>query len=295
MNCGDFVQFIDFLNTTPISQYHIDNLEEYFSKEEMELTLLDNYKLHHVFENRFDALKSRSEDRFNIFYSLCNNHKHGQEIYNKTRDFIANNGFITKDEIDNILFDMPYDEMNKEARDGVKKFLKRNYSHPILQQQTVTTCKRCGYLVGDSTEKFKIHRFCQDSGIEKRILPAGTLIADDLAYKSIIRPNIFENEIREALDKNKIEYEIYPSLEKMGDIKIIVNENIYYLDAKCYEDVSELAKELESREHYKSRIIVVPERVYLAQYDILQPMGYLVHSIETLLRFLKEVRRNGKK
>ena len=294
INFDSIINFINYLNETTIAEMKVENIEKYIDNSNLNITLLDNNIVNEKLFEILDALRNRSETRFDRLYKFCQKHKLGQNIYTHTRLFISDYPIIHKDVFKNLkeaielkIF-MKVPTLSKEDRDFIFDYVKSNYKTVSFNKDKICTCERCRYLIGDDAESFKYHKQCQGYKIIYTEVTNNTLVAEASAYKNIVLPTRLEIEIKEALQNHGYKIELFPSLELEGDIKVFVNNKEILLDAKAYEMPTYLKQELDNKSHYKNRLIIVPSRVYSSMAD-LKVLGFKIHSIDTLLEYLQGV------
>ncbi|SHJ75398.1 hypothetical protein SAMN02745163_02515 [Clostridium cavendishii DSM 21758] len=290
----NILHFVNYLNETTISEMNVENIEKYINTSKLDITLLDNNIVNIKLFEILDTLNNRAETRFDKLYKFCQNHKYGQIIYTNTRLFISNYPIIHRNIFKNIkdgielklLSKLP--TISKKDRDFIFDYVKSNYKTINVTKDKIGICERCGYLIGNDSNSFKYHKQCQ--GYKTLYIEASNnlLVAEASAYKDIVLPTRLEIEIKDALDKHGYKYELFPSLELEGDIKVYINDTELFLDAKAYEIPAYLKEELDKKPHYKNRLIIVPSRVYNSMSD-LKAFGYKIYSIDTLLQYLKGV------
>lgn len=272
-NCT-LTDFIDKLCSLPVSEY-IEGVEE------IQETLLDEEcRLNEVWSKWhteiFDTPTKKQDERFDKFRGECfkiqsKDKAQGDEVYRATRKFIIENPILkNRQEMKFAFMDKKLDFSNKQI--GLD-YIKDCY-HMVSKDTCYLVCNECGY-VKELEGREIIHRLCNIPKFEEITLKRGTLIAKSIIYSSIIRPGKFEIKIFEALLEAGINARLFPDIEVDGDIEILVNNKLIYLDMKSYFRNTDLKKEIFNKhgylnDKYKNRWIIVPDEYYLDQKRDLQ-------------------------
>lgn len=156
-------------------------------------------------------------------------------------------------------------------------------------------CSNCNYIKNEEMSN-KYHYFCGDSSVvrysNKFKDKARRYIVKKEVYEFYTQPGLIERDTYEALKHSKYKVNLYPDIEKSGDIEVVLNNKSYYLDAKTTKDnVVDLSKELE-KVKYKNRIIVLPDNkyFYIKEFLLKENPDLKVFNIEDLLKYFGDIK-----
>ncbi|MBZ9684979.1 hypothetical protein G9F72_001215 [Clostridium estertheticum] len=298
--CNTLTDFVRLLTTEAVTKFGLQSDNRYFSADKLlTLTVLDEgYNLREEWKNFLLDFRQGGgyiEKRFQNLMRLCSNVAksggNGQAMYNLFRmDYLIVKPIAN-------FYDFEADVY------GVLKHLGNNFIGDFRKlfwdfyeknnfEKEYYICSNCKYKV---TEDIK-HIFCKNAKIEKIELKSGEYIIKEDVYKDYTLRGIVEKDMYNALIENGFEAYLYPSLEKEGDIKVVIYNKVYFLDGKSYTQTAKLVKDLKE-EKYNNRIIVVPDLNYKDQKEYiiqLQKDGELyfdgearVFNVTDLIKYFK--------
>lgn len=231
---------------------------------------------------------------------------YGQEIYNLIRmEFLIKKPIVTRDEFDKAiqkcLRPLVGGEANKIEyfKNKAKKLFDNFYEKLNTENPDILyICNNCNYIRYEDMPR-KYHYFCGNDTVTKYSAKfkdnSIRYIVKKEVYEFYTQPGLLERDIYETLKRYKYGVNLYPDIEKSGDIEVILNDRSYYIDAKTTKDnVVELAKELEKLK-YKNRIIVLTDNnyVYIKEFLTKENPNLKVFNIEELIEFLEKKQLKG--
>ncbi|MDX8359846.1 hypothetical protein [Cytobacillus sp. IB215316] len=257
---------------TPLSQWG----EGIFTKKDLndlkleDFCFLDDYGLtddcHYIYAER----KSRFEYQSSAVAKallFCRQYEHqldnAQQLYTKFRLFIQQHPRLTIKYLKGF--------MRKELQNNkLEDFLYGCYE-PITNPDYVP-CPRCDWTMKKITDS---HYRCLTKDCEEHFdvrSTLGSLIGDGAELRtkkavqlSTVISGLWEMELKTRLEKKGAIVQLYPNLERYGDLMIDFHGNSLFIDVKNYRSafdlLTELKKEIERNKYHPSytTIIAVPD------------------------------------
>lgn len=266
--CNTLPCFIRLLVTEPASKFGLQTENKYFNANRiLNLTILDEgYNLREEWKDFLIDFRQGGgfiEKRFQNLIKLCSkvikSGGDGQAMYNLFRmNYLIEKPIAKFTDFEEDVYRVLKFRTN-DFIDDFRKLFWDFYERNNLERE-YHICSNCKYKV---TEDIK-HVFCKSAKIEKIELKNGEYIIKEDVYNDYTLRGIVERDTYNALIKNNFDAYLYPSLEKEGDIKVIIYNKAYFIDVKSYTQTGNLAKDLKEEKYY-NRIIVVPDLNYKDQ------------------------------
>lgn len=273
--CNTLPDFIRLLVTESATKFGLQPENRYFNADKlMNLTVLDeDYNLREEWRDFLIDFRQGGgyiEKRFHNLIKLCSKVSKsggdGQGMYNLFRmNYLIEKPIAKFTDFEEDVYRVLKFRTNDFIEDFRKLFW--DFYEKNNCEREYYICSNCKYKV---TEDIK-HIFCKGAKVEKIELKNGEYIIKEDVYNDYTLRGIVERDTYNALIKNKFDAYLYPSLEKEGDIKVVIYNKVYFIDGKSYTQTANLVKDLKD-EKYNSRIIVVPDLNYKDQKEYIMQL-----------------------
>ena len=271
--CTHLSDFLEKLTVINGEDFNIDNSLGILNEELLKLSILNfDYEIREewirfIFKTNSESI---SEKRFKKLIKLCKeiNEVEGNNlglrcyIYFRM-DTLIRRPILTINEFRNGLAECLLDKFTKYLERFIELFkefyvIESNFNE--LNYDKSKICSNCNYFFSQLDE----HTFCKCNKFTHKELSMGIYVLKREVYKDYTKPGLIERDAFDTLKKEGFTVELYPNIEKDGDLKVILgNENIY-IDCKSSKSAENLWEEIK-KEKYMERIILVPDLYYLEQ------------------------------
>ena len=224
---------------------------------------------------------------------------YAQKLYNLIRmDFLISSPITTKAKfnksVERVLGVAGCESgKNKYFKDKAKKLFDKFYVEVTAKKENLYICNTCNYLKSERLSS-RLHYFCVNEAVERfnDVHTASSVyyVVKSDVYEYYTQPGLLEKTIYDVLVANGFRVELYPGIEKFGDIKVCVNDKVYFIDAKTTRtNPKSLAEEL-MKAKYINRLIVLPNRNYKYNKEFLHSNGVSlsIFNVNELLEFLNK-------
>ena len=213
------------------------------------------------------------DKKFDEFRALCYelqliDKEAAHILYLYTRKFIIQNPIIKSTKIKTFLNGSGFPAKYFQYKESAEEYIKECYT---LERgvRKLEVCCTCGYIFKEETIK---HRLCENKR-EWVEYNTSMYIAKPEIFNAIINPGRFEIEVFESLKAEGFSVRLFPDIETNGDIEVLLEDNLLYLDMKCYAVGDGLYKEViennRVKHKYRNRWIIVADKYYKEQTRLL--------------------------
>jgi len=238
-----------------------------FSKIELEeegipedLTILDDYigiseEADYFYANcnsSFDEVSQIIEDV--LIY--CRNTQLQNE-YVSFRKFLIKNPISSRRDITRVQIQNQFDPFLCQT-------LEKCYEE--IPKEAEYSCQTCGWTLIKKANRYVCgKKTCREDFNLQSLTQNKIEISKHLRVKkpillSVVIPGIPELDFASELENVGIDVELYPNLERLGDLKATYNSSNYYIDMKDYSDYRDLVSYLiEEKNRIKTPYIVISE------------------------------------
>lgn len=269
--CTYLSDFVEKLTVKTGEDFNVDNSLGFLNEELLKLSILDfDYKIREewikfVFKTNSENI---SEKRFKKLIKLCKeiNEVEGNNLGLKCyiyfrMDTLIRRPIVTINDFRNGLAECLVDKFTKYLERFIELFkefyvIESNFNE--LNYDKSKVCSNCNYFFSELEE----HIFCKHNKFTYKELNMGVYVLKREVYNDYTKPGIIERDSFDRLKKEGFTVELYPNIEKDGDLKVILENKNIYIDCKSSKSAENLWEEIK-KEKYIDRIIVVPDLYYL--------------------------------
>lgn len=267
-DCFKLTDFIQKLSELPVKHLGIEENNGYIQEKLLLISLIDEYYklrpewINYLFGNTGEVFLNK---RFTKLIKLCleieevEGNNLGLESYIFFRmDILIRRPIITISEFKDGLAIVLKGKFNTYREKFIGLF--KEFYEQLKYKGEYNVCLNCGYL---ESSNYK-HIFCKSSKFKKEELDTKKWIIKESVYKNYTSVGLIERDTFDKLKSEEFDVQLYPQIEKEGDLKVVVANKTFYIDCKSYSNVVELAETLKE-EKYDNRLIVVPDIYYQEQ------------------------------
>lgn len=306
--CTCFIDFIEKLTIVKGKDFNVDNSLGLLNEELLNLSVLNfNYEIREewikfIFKTNSENI---SEKRFKKLIKLCKeiNEVEGNNlglrcyIYFRM-DTLIRRPIVTINEFRNGLAECLVDKFTKYLERFIELFkefyvIESNFNE--LNYDKSKICSNCNYFFSELDE----HTFCKCNKFTHKELSIGVYVLKREVYKDYTKPGLIERDSLDRLKKEGFTVELYPNIEKDGDLKVILGNKDIYIDCKSSKSAENLWEEIK-KEKYIDRIILVPDLYYLEQKKYIEiksnekygnAFKVEIFNLDDLVNYLKKEKR----
>jgi len=279
--------------------------EGIFTKKELKNLDLENFRFldtygltddcHYIYSEKESLFEFQSSAVAKALH-YCRQYQHqldnAQKLYTKFRLFIQEHPVLNERELKQFmmkgLLDTQLSNYLEECYEPI-----RNY-HYLL-------CPRCGWTMTKITDS---HYRCLTEECEKQFDVTdtmGSLFQDaELRTKKAVQfstviSGLWEMELKTRLEKKGAVVELYPNLERYGDLEVKFQEDTFLIDVKNYRSshtlLSKLQEELSQGKYHESHttIIAVPDHKSKAYVDFINEQVPLTLRVMRFKEIVKKI------
>lgn len=267
---------------TPLSKWG----DGIFTKKELKNLDLENFRFLDEYGLTDDCYYIHSEQESLFEYQssamakallYCRHYEHqlenAQQLYTKFRLFVQQHPRLSERELKRFM-------MTELQNSKLEQYLLECYE-PITNHRYLP-CPRCGWTMTKITDS---HYRCLTEECEKHFdvnVTMNSLLSEHVELRtkkavqlSTVISGLWEMELKTRLEKKGAVIELYPNLERYGDLKVTFQGDIFLIDVKSYRSantlLSKLLNELSQGKYHPSHttIIAVPDQRSKAYIDFI--------------------------